>query len=61
MKNSRTYYRELGRIDAPVQFDQVMDFSMIQTLQEDLRAQRMRAWPPSRLQASVRLLRKRRS
>ncbi len=33
-KNAAYVYRELGRINAPVQFDQVMDFSMIQTLQK---------------------------
>ena len=33
-KNASYVYRELGRIDAPVAFDQVMDFSFIQTLQK---------------------------
>ena len=33
-KNASYVYRELGRIDAPVPFDQVMDFSFIQTLQK---------------------------
>ncbi len=31
-KNSSYVYRELGRINAPVPFDQVMDFSVIQSL-----------------------------
>lgn len=33
-KNAAYVYRELGSISAPVQFDQVMDFSVIQTLQK---------------------------
>ena len=33
-KSAAYVYRELGRIDAPVQFDQVMDFSVIQRLQK---------------------------
>ncbi|MBZ5496674.1 MAG: OmpA family protein [Acidobacteriia bacterium] len=33
-KGASYVYRELGRIDAPVQFDQVMDFSFIQGLQK---------------------------
>ncbi len=33
-KGASYVYRELGSIDAPVQFDQVMDFSFIQTLQK---------------------------
>src|SRR5437867_2979312 len=33
-KNAAYVYRELGRISAPVQFDQVMDFSFIQNLQK---------------------------
>jgi NitT/TauT family transport system substrate-binding protein len=33
-KNASYIYRELGRIDAPVSFDQVMDFSFIQKLQQ---------------------------
>jgi NitT/TauT family transport system substrate-binding protein len=33
-KNASYVYRELGRIDAPVQFDQVMDFSFLQKLQQ---------------------------
>lgn len=33
-KNAAYVYRELGRISAPVQFDQVMDFSVIQALQK---------------------------
>ncbi len=33
-KDASFIYRELGRIDAPVQFDQVMDFSFVQTLQK---------------------------
>ncbi len=33
-KNASYVYRELGRIPAPVQFDQVMDFSVIQALQK---------------------------
>jgi NitT/TauT family transport system substrate-binding protein len=33
-KNASYIYRELGRIDAPVQFDQVMDFSVLQKLQQ---------------------------
>jgi NitT/TauT family transport system substrate-binding protein len=33
-KNASYVYRELGRISAPVQFDQVMDFSVIQSLQK---------------------------
>src|SRR5215510_8655948 len=33
-KNAAYVYRELGRINAPVQFDQVMDFSVIQALQK---------------------------
>ena len=33
-KSAAYVYRELGRINAPVQFDQVMDFSMIQALQK---------------------------
>jgi NitT/TauT family transport system substrate-binding protein len=33
-KNASYVYRELGRINAPVAFDQVMDFSYIQKLQE---------------------------
>ncbi|MEI7751163.1 MAG: phosphate ABC transporter substrate-binding/OmpA family protein [Candidatus Omnitrophota bacterium] len=32
-KNSSIVYRELGRIDAPVAFDSVMDFSVIKQLQ----------------------------
>ena len=31
-KNAAYVYRELGKISAPVQFDQVMDFSVIQNL-----------------------------
>jgi outer membrane protein OmpA-like peptidoglycan-associated protein len=34
-KNSSIVYRELGRIDAPVEFDRVMDFSVIKKLQEE--------------------------
>src|SRR5215510_1050302 len=33
-KNAAYVYRELGRINAPVQFDQVMDFSLIQSIQK---------------------------
>jgi NitT/TauT family transport system substrate-binding protein len=33
-KNASYVYRELGRINAPVTFDQVMDFSFIQKLQK---------------------------
>src|SRR4030095_4678267 len=33
-KNAAYVYRELGNISAPVQFDQVMDFSVIQNLQK---------------------------
>src|SRR5215470_6453937 len=33
-KNAAYVYRELGRISAPVQFDQVMDFTVIQGLQK---------------------------
>jgi len=33
-KGAAYVYRELGRINAPVQFDQVMDFSVIQSLQK---------------------------
>ncbi len=33
-KNAAYVYRELGRISAPVQFDQVMDFSIIQSIQK---------------------------
>ncbi len=33
-KNSAYVYRELGRINAPIEFDQVMDFSVIQSLQK---------------------------
>jgi NitT/TauT family transport system substrate-binding protein len=33
-KNASYVYRELGRISAPVAFDQVMDFSVIQKLQK---------------------------
>src|SRR5215471_15176792 len=33
-KNAAYVYRELGRISAPVQFDQVMDFSVIQIIQK---------------------------
>jgi NitT/TauT family transport system substrate-binding protein len=33
-KNAAYVYRELGRISAPIQFDQVMDFSVIQNLQK---------------------------
>jgi NitT/TauT family transport system substrate-binding protein len=33
-KNASYVYRELGRITAPIPFDQVMDFSMIQKLQK---------------------------
>jgi hypothetical protein len=33
-KGAAYVYRELGRINAPVQFDQVMDFSVIQCLQK---------------------------
>jgi hypothetical protein len=33
-KNASYVYRELGRINAPVPFDQVMDFSFIQKLQQ---------------------------
>jgi NitT/TauT family transport system substrate-binding protein len=33
-KNAAYVYRELGSISAPVQFDQVMDFSVIQALQK---------------------------
>src|SRR5207237_1225334 len=33
-KNAAYVYRELGRISAPVQFDQVLDLSMIQSLQK---------------------------
>jgi outer membrane protein OmpA-like peptidoglycan-associated protein len=32
-KNASLVYRELGRIDAPVEFDRVMDFSIIKDLQ----------------------------
>lgn len=34
-KSSCIVYRELGRIDAPVQFDQVVDFSIIKQLQAE--------------------------
>ena len=34
-KNAAYAYRTLGRIDAPVAFDQVMDFTVIQKLQAD--------------------------
>jgi hypothetical protein len=33
-KSASYVYRELGRIDAPVPFDQVMDFSFIETLKK---------------------------
>jgi NitT/TauT family transport system substrate-binding protein len=33
-KNASYIYRELGRIDAPVPFDQVMDFTFLQRLQQ---------------------------
>ena len=33
-KNASYIYRELGRIDAPIPFDQVMDFSLLQKLQK---------------------------
>ena len=33
-KNAAYVYRELGKISAPVQFDQVMDFSTIQNIQK---------------------------
>jgi len=33
-KNASYIYRELGRIDAPIPFDQVMDFSVLQKLQK---------------------------
>src|SRR6185295_18601393 len=33
-KNAACVYRELGSISAPVQFDQIMDFSIIQNLQK---------------------------
>jgi NitT/TauT family transport system substrate-binding protein len=33
-KNAAYVYRELGTISAPVQFDQVMDFSVIQSIQK---------------------------
>jgi hypothetical protein len=33
-KNASYIYRELGRINAPIPFDQVMDFSFIQKLQQ---------------------------
>jgi NitT/TauT family transport system substrate-binding protein len=33
-KNASYIYRELGRIDAPVPFDQVMDFSVLQKLEK---------------------------
>jgi len=33
-KNASYIYRELGRIDAPVSFDQVMDFTFLQKLQQ---------------------------
>jgi hypothetical protein len=33
-KNASYIYRELGRIDAPIAFDQVMDFSILQKLQK---------------------------
>lgn len=33
-KNAAYVYRELGRINAPVPFDQVMDFSIIQNMQK---------------------------
>jgi hypothetical protein len=33
-KNASYIYRELGRIDAPIPFDQVMDFSILQKLQK---------------------------
>ena len=33
-KNASYIYRELGRIDAPIPFDQVMDFSFLQRLQK---------------------------
>src|SRR5436190_3248445 len=34
-KNSGYVYRELGRINAPVSFDQVMDFTVIQNLEKN--------------------------
>jgi NitT/TauT family transport system substrate-binding protein len=34
-KNSTIVYRELGRIDAPVEFDRVMDFSIIKQLEDE--------------------------
>ncbi|MEI8011125.1 MAG: phosphate ABC transporter substrate-binding/OmpA family protein [Candidatus Omnitrophota bacterium] len=34
-KNASIVYRELGRIDAPVPFDSVMDFSIIKQLQDE--------------------------
>jgi hypothetical protein len=46
-KNAAYVYRELGRISAPVQFDQVMDFSVVPVCKKDLRYHR-RALPPSR-------------
>jgi NitT/TauT family transport system substrate-binding protein len=33
-KSAAYVYRELGRINAPIQFDQVMDFSVIQAIQK---------------------------
>jgi ABC-type nitrate/sulfonate/bicarbonate transport system substrate-binding protein len=33
-KNASYIYRELGRIDAPIPFDQVMDFTLLQRLQK---------------------------
>ena len=33
-KSAAYVYRELGRINAPIQFDQVMDFSIIQAIQK---------------------------
>src|SRR5262245_37232205 len=33
-KNASYVYRELGRINAPVSFDQVMDFSFVQKIQQ---------------------------
>jgi NitT/TauT family transport system substrate-binding protein len=34
-KNASYVYRELGRINSPVPFDQIMDFTVIQKLQKD--------------------------
>ena len=56
-KNASYVYRELGRIDAPVPFDQVMDFTFIQKLQTEghvRRTRRTRASPPSRPAATRR-------